>query len=230
MRGNQLERYRKEKKRTQVEAAVGLGVSQTYLSLLEAGKRPLTEELQRKAARFFRLSPTELPTGLDLPELRAVSDDRLAADLAALGYPGFAHLKRSPLKNPAVVLLSALNAEKRDARLIEALPWLVARYWDMEWNSLVKTAKAYDLQNRLGFVTNVARRVAELKGKTGTAEKLEVHELELEQSLLVREETLCNETMTRAERKWLSVRRPKDAKRWHLLTDLAPQNLDYYAW
>jgi transcriptional regulator with XRE-family HTH domain len=230
MHGEQLVQYRKERERTQVEVAVGLGVSQTYLSLLEAGKRPLTDELKRKAARFFRLSATELPTGLDLPELQAVSDDRLASDLAALGYPGFAHLKRSPLKNPAVVLLSGLNSAKRDARLVEALPWVVARYWDMEWTALVKTAKAYDLQNRLGFVTNVARRVAELRGETLTAEKLEVHESEMEHSLLVREETLCNETMTKVERKWLAIRRPKEAKRWHLLTDLAPQNLNYDVW
>ena len=119
MRGDQLEQYRKERKRTQVEAALGLGVSQTYLSLLEAGKRPLTEELQRKAAKFFRLSPTELPTGLEFPKLRAVSDERLAADLAALGYPGFAHLKRSPLKNPAVVLLSALNVKSGTPGLLK---------------------------------------------------------------------------------------------------------------
>ena len=70
----------------------------------------------------------------------------------------------------------------------------------MEWKSLVRAAKVYDLQNRLGFVTNVARRVAEFRNDRETANKLNRVELELEHSRLEREDTLCNETMTKAER------------------------------
>jgi transcriptional regulator with XRE-family HTH domain len=228
MTGHQIFKYRKEKKRTQVETARALGVSQTYLSLLEAGKRTLTEELRRKVVRFFKLAPTLVPADLKFPELRPVSDDELASDLAGLGYRGFSHVKRSRLKNPASVLLSALNSPKRDARLVEALPWVVLTFPDMEWKDLTKAAKAYDLQNRLGFVINVARRVAEFRSDSDTAAKLTRHEAELERSLLVREETLCNEPMTNAERNWLATQRPEAARRWHLLTDLSPQNVYYY--
>lgn len=228
MTGNQLTKYRKERGRTQQETARALGVSQTYLSLLESGKRPLPDKLVRKAVTFFDLAPTRMPTDLRFPVLSPVSDEKLGSDLAGLGYPGFSHLKRSRPKNPAVLLLSALNADERDVRLVEALPWLVLTFPNMEWKTLTMTAKAYDLQNRLGFVTSVAREVAEHRGHSATAQKLKRYETELERSLLVREETLCNETMTVTERRWLSNRRPEAAKRWNLMTDLSPQNLNYY--
>jgi transcriptional regulator with XRE-family HTH domain len=39
-------------------------------------------------------------------------------------------------------------------------------------------------------------------------------------SRLAREDTLCYESMTRAERAWLRSHRPADARRWNLLTDV----------
>lgn len=229
MTGRELARHRKEKKRTQVWTARALGVSQAYLSLLEAEKRPLTELLKKKAAKFFDLSPTELPTHLAPGKLGSVTDTALASDLADLGYTGFSHLKRKRArrKNPAEVLLEALNAPKRDARVVEALPWLLLTYPDLKWNEVLPAAKMYDLQNRLGYVISVARRLAELKGLSEIASTLKKHEVDLERSLLAREDTLCNETMTGTERNWLTRNRSEDARRWHLLTDLSPQSLSY---
>jgi len=229
MTGHQLAKYRREKKKTQMETARALGVSQTYLSFLEAGKRPLTKGLQTKAAKLFDLPPTEVPARLKSGELPTVTDDQLASDLADLGYLGFSHLSRAraPKKNPADVLLSALNSRKRDARLVEALPWVVLEFPDMKWKDLVMVAKAHDLQNRLGFVTDVARQVAEFRADRETANKLAQWESKLEHSKLEREDTLCNETMTAAERKWLQTQRPEAARRWHLLTSLSPHYLNY---
>lgn len=231
MTERELTNYRKQRKKTQVQTAKALGVSQTYLSLLESGKRPLTERLQRKAISFFNLPPTELPSRLSFGNLAQVSDAELAADLADLGYPGFSHLrrKRPRHKNPADVLLSALNAPQRDARVLEGLPWLVLEYPDLDWPTTARTARAYDLQNRLGFVVNVARRTAEARS-TGhiTVLKLREHETALERSKLARQDTLCNENMTNAERKWLAAERPQEAKHWNLLTGLAPHHLSYF--
>jgi hypothetical protein len=53
-------------------------------------------------------------------------------------------------------------------------------------------------------------------------------ELQFKHSLLAREDTLCNETMTNAERKWLAAQRPAAAEDWNLLTDLSPHHLNYY--
>lgn len=226
MTGNQLGQHRRKGRRTQVEAAKQLGVSQTYLSLLESGKRPVTAGLREKAVRVFGLSPAEVPAKLE--DARSVSDDQLAADLSALGYEGFSHVKPSRRKNPADVLLSALNSPNRDARLVEALPWVVLNYPDMPWAKLLKTAKSYDLQNRLGYVTHLARRAAEHRGEHDKASNLERLEHELDHSRLVREDTLCKEAMTTAERRGLETNRPPEAKHWNLLTNLSPEHLSYY--
>jgi transcriptional regulator with XRE-family HTH domain len=122
MTGRQLVQFRKQNKRTQVQAARALGVSQTYLSLLENGKRPLSAKLEAKAVRVFGLPPTEMPVKTELSKVPTVTDDQLATDLATLGYGGFSYLKKSHPKNPATVLFSALNSPKREARLVEALP------------------------------------------------------------------------------------------------------------
>lgn len=225
MNGHQLAEHRKRKSLTQVEAAKALGVSQTYLSLLEARQRPLTQKLRNKAASVFNLPPTEVRATFDV---RPVSDDQLAAELATLGYKGFSHLRKARRRNPADILLSALNARKRDARLVEALPWIVLNFIEIDRPGLYRAAKSYDLQNRLGYLTTVAKHVAEHRGDNDLAKILGHHENELMRSLLVHEDTLCNETMTEAERKWLRTHRPKDAKRWRILTDLTAESLDFY--
>ena len=70
MTGTQLVQFRKQNKRTQIEAARELGVSQTYLSMLEKGKRPLTDDLRAKAVWAFHLSPTEMPVSESLFDVR----------------------------------------------------------------------------------------------------------------------------------------------------------------
>jgi transcriptional regulator with XRE-family HTH domain len=229
MTGHKLEKLRREKGLTQVVAAQRLGVSQTYLSLLESGRRPFTEKIAKKAAKLYDL-PTAVPTRLAAGEVPAVSDADLAADLADLGYLGFSHLrrKRPRRKNPADVLLSALNAPQREARAIEALPWLVLAFPDMNWSDVTRAAKMYDLQNRLGFVVNVARGVAELQGRDSlTVNTLKEREAELERSMLAREDTLCNKGMTNAERRWLASNRSDSARHWRLLTSLSPKLVRY---
>jgi len=230
MTGHQLAEYRKQNRRTQVATARALGVSQTYLSLLEAGKRPLTGRVQKRAARFFDLQPTELPLHLTSGELPTVTDDQLAADLADLGYPGFAHLrrKRQRRKNPADVLLTGLHANDRDARVVEAFPWLVLAFPDMNWKDLTRTAKIYDLQNRLGYIVSVARLVAEDRGEAEKTAKLRSYEETLAHSRLMREDTLCNESMTNPERRWLAVNRPDEARKWNLLAGLLTRHLNHY--
>ncbi len=231
MTGDELKEYRVKCGLTQKQASQRLGVSQTCLSLVESNKRRLTESLKQKLVKKLNASPTELPARFKDYKVGKVSDERLTAELARLGYPGFSHWKPSGPKNPADVLLSALNSASRDARLVEALPWLLFTFPELDWSNVVKTAKVFDLQNRLGFVTNVAKRMAERCGNHNAALILESVEARLEGSKLAKEETLCKETMTRAEREWLKTQRPEEAKHWNLLTDLSPQHLnrDYYA-
>jgi transcriptional regulator with XRE-family HTH domain len=226
--GEQLLQARKKRNWEQAEAAQQLGISQPYLSLLEKGKRPLTKPLANRVVKVYDLSPIALPFEQFAEKLPAPGEKQLAAEIAALGYPKLAHLKRSGRqKNPAEVLLTALSAKNLDARLRDALPWIVFNFAELDWRQLIKLAKINDLQNRLGFIVSLARRLAE---KTGDKEKVKLLrslEDELSLSRLYREDTLCSSSMTDAERTWLETNRPPEARFWRLLTDLDPEHLDY---
>ena len=124
-------------------------------------------------------------------------------------------------------MLSGLSARDLNSRLTEALPWVLLKYPHLDWQSLVKAVKVRDLQNRLGFVTCVARRLAEKLGENEKAELLRSKESVLERSRLMLEDTLCHDSLTKAERKWLDTSRPAEAKYWRLLTDLTPEQLSY---
>jgi len=227
MTGNDLRLGREQKHWTQEEAALRLRVSQPYLSLMEKGLRPVPEHLGRKAATVFGLPATSLPLKTSLESVPANSGNSLATDLASLGYPGFAHLKSRGKKNPAEVLLSALSSNQLEARLVEALPWILVKYPNLNWQSLVAAAKLRDLQNRLGFVTSLARRVAEQRGEHRSAQVLREQENALSRSRLFFEDTLCDDDLTQAEKRWLEANRPDEAKYWRVLTDLSPEHLSH---
>ena len=216
---------------TQAQAAARLGVSQSYLAMLEGGKRRLTPALARRAMRALGLAPTALPPHEGNTSGRRTDTSTLAADLAALGYAGFAHLKprRWVAKNPTRVLLDALEREDLEARLVEALPWLVLKYWPLDQAWLVREAKVRDLQNRLGFVVTLARRLSERARDDEKARALADLEARLERSRLAREEPFCRASLPSAERRWLTKHRSPDARRWNLLTDWTADALRYIA-
>lgn len=225
MRAEDVSMGRKSVRLTQSQAATKLGVSQPYLCLLEAGRRAVPPRLARKVVSLYRLPATALPL-MDKPS--PADPQELAEELAALGYPGFSHLKRRKKRNPAELLCLALSRNDLDSRVTEALPWVVLNYPDLDWNWLVSRSKQNALQNRLGFVTDIARRVAEARREPGAA-SLGSYEAELENVRLAREDTLCQNFLTNAEKSWLRQQRPEEAKHWNLLTDLTPQHLSYAA-
>jgi transcriptional regulator with XRE-family HTH domain len=222
---------------TQVEAAKRLEVTQAYLSMVEGGKRLVPRGLARKAVRMLGLPPTALPLSDEGVVLRGGSD-AVAKELVVLGYPGFAHLSRGKAagggrtRNPAEVLVNALNEPELDSRVVEGLPWLAAEYADMDWDWVVRNAKLRDLQNRVGFVVGVAHQFTTSHEYGGTVaasreRKLKEYAEVLERSRLVREDTLCHDSMTEVERKWLRANRPAEAAHWNLLTDLRAENLPH---
>ena len=192
--------------------------------MVESSHRPVTSSLAKLALKVFNLPPTALP----LESLQgSVDENELQAGLGKLGYPGFAYLRGKPTRNPAQLLFSALDQPDLDSRLVEALPWLTYTYTEMDWDWLVTNAKVRDRQNRLGYVVTLARKL----GKEGTDSarlgKLAATQSLLERSRLVEEDTLCHDSMTQAERKWLRSHRPPEARHWNLLTDLDVRNLAY---
>jgi transcriptional regulator with XRE-family HTH domain len=225
-----LRAARLRKNWTQVGAAARLGVSQPYLAMLEKGERPLPGKLAVRVARLYDLAPTAVPpSGRQF--IARVDAGTLARDLAGLGYPGFAYLRTRAWKskNPAEVLLTALAQDDLEPRLVEALPWLVLRYWMLDWAWAVREAKLRDLQNRLGFVVSLARSLAargDDREKTAALGELEV---QLDRSRLAREDTLCQASMPAPERRWLAEHRSAAARHWNLLTDWTADALRYAA-
>jgi transcriptional regulator with XRE-family HTH domain len=211
-----LKRAREARGWTQAEAAERLGVSQGYVSLLESGGRPVSPRLARALRRTLGLSPSALP-----PSELNLDADSLPGVLGALGYEPFGYL-RGRVANPAAVLLSALRQNELPTRVVEALPWLALRFPEVNREWLVEQAKLHDVQNRLAYVVALA---SELDG----GGELRALVLGLEPSRLAREDTLCHDSMTEAERRWLRQHRPPQAEHWNLLTDLRPEHLPYAA-
>src|SRR5271156_592094 len=223
MTGSDLKGARQRAGWTQQQAAAALGVTQAYLSMLERGHRLVTGSVAARAMETFDLPPTALP--LEPENSLSLNDDDLKAELGTLGYPGFSYLQAQHKRNPAELLSFALNQPDLDARVVEALPWMTCEYVDMNWDWLVGHAKQNDRQNRLGFVVTLAGELAARSGDSSRSEKLNRYRELLDRSRLVREDTLCHDSMTRAERKWLEENRPPEARHWHLLTDLDLKHL-----
>jgi transcriptional regulator with XRE-family HTH domain len=204
-----LRRWREQNNLTQVDAALLLGVSQPYLSLLEKGARPVRRELRER---------------LDVvrsDRVHATTDDRLRAQLSALGYPGFAHIDPArPAPEPTVVLLDALSQPTVDARITEALPWLAREYGGtLDWPWLVQQAKFRNLQNRLGFLI-------QLVTASGVGEPaMRDARNELEKARLLAEATFCWDSMPASTRKWIRERRSPDAEHWNVVSLLRPEEM-----
>lgn len=225
MTGTDLKCAREKANCTQAQAAAKLGLTQAYLSMVERGHRRVTSIVAKRARKIFDFPPTALP--LENEMMPSLGKSELQSDLGALGYPGFGYLRSKPRRNPAQLLFFALDQIDLDARVVEALPWLTWKYVDMNWGWLVSNAKLHDRQNRLGFVVTLAGELAQKSGDSARSQKLtECHAL-LDRSRLVREDTLCHDSMTQAERKWLRLNRPPEAKHWNLLTDLDVKHLAY---
>jgi transcriptional regulator with XRE-family HTH domain len=231
MNGEKLREARLRAGWTQQQAAQRLGVTQAYLSMVEHGRRVLPSVLSRMAVEILHASPTALP-------LREVwvspssDSDKLQSELAGLGYPGFAHVRGRVRHNPAEVLLNALNKSELDTRVVEGLPWLAFTYADLDWDWAVQNAKLHDLQNRLGFVTTLASRLGASQSSSASTDeprsrRVKEYAAVLDRSRLAKEGTLCHDSLTEAERKWLRVNRPPEAAHWNLLTDMKAENLPH---
>ncbi len=227
MNGEQLLQMRISRNWEQQGAAAKLKVSQPYLSLIEAGKRRVTQKLARRAMQVFKLPPTSLPLELQSESSRTKPESLLAAQIAGLGYPKFSHLKKMRKVNPAAVLISALKTSDLDSRIVEALTWLIFNFPDMEWSKVIETAKLYDAQNRLGFLLSLSYK-SSAKPKDKNKRDLFKQLLStLEKSRLARNDSFRRESLTETEKTWLKKNRPRDARYWRVLSNLSADHLVY---
>lgn len=228
MNGEQILKERLSRNWEQVETASRLKVSQPYLSLIEAGKRPVTKSVARRAINLFDLPPTALPIENETEPANIKSPDYLVSQLANLGYGKFSHFKKKSKKiNPAIILLSALKSDDLESRIVEALPWLVCKFPQMDWSQVIKSAKISDAQNRLGYILSLAYE--KVRTETDKEKESFFKELlsDLEKSRLFCEDSFQRQNLTRSEKEWLKNNRPRNAKFWRVLSNLKAEHLAF---
>jgi hypothetical protein len=155
-----------------------------------------------------------------------VDNQLLTEMLARLGYPGFAYLStRTHKKNPSEFLLTALSQQSLDARVAAGLPWVAFKFAKPDsW--LVENARKFNLQNKLGFVVTLAKRVAESHNQSRLSELSQLEQT-LDESRLVKEDFLPRPPRTETEKQWLRNNRTEDAAHWNLLTRMRPEHIQY---
>jgi transcriptional regulator with XRE-family HTH domain len=227
MKAHELRGARLNRGFVQAQVAKHLGVSQAYVNMLEKGKRPMTPGLTRRAATLFGLSEA-LPVSEDFV-VAPTDNQHLAESLAKLKYPGFAYLRSHVAnKNPNEVLLTALGQDLLEARVAEALPWVVMQYTHGESTWLVEQARKFNLQNRLGFVVGLAAQVAEkVPNHNHRVQSLLALRAKLDAGRLAKEDVFYREPKSEGERRWLTQNRSTEAAHWNLLTDMKSEQLQY---
>lgn len=226
---------------SQGELARRLDVTQAYISQVEAGLRPITRTLAEKLGALPDLPPPVLP-----PALAAFDgqDANLAADLGALGYPPFAGGPPRRARNPAAVILAILSPAQVAPNVMNAVPWVLLSYPDLDRAWLVDEVRRRNLQNRLGFLTDLALDLARARAAReerelgsaradddGTAARDVLHALDalragLEESRLANAGTLAR-VLTATERQFFEEHRGAAARHWNLYTGLTVAQLPY---
>lgn len=227
----ELQRYRGHEMLSQARLAEALGVSQAYVSQLETGARKVSRKLAAKLAalpQLHHLPATVFPEDLDTFDR---FDRDVAADLAALGYDGHTAAEGHVPKNPAAVIVAILKRRHVAPAVTAAIPWLLIRFPELNTTWLVDQARLNNLQNRLGFLTELAYEIAETHFAAGHFDeahlvRLEAMRGELEKSRLVHEDTLARD-LTPSERQFFEEHRSETARHWNLLTGLTKEQLPY---
>ncbi|WP_295813503.1 XRE family transcriptional regulator [uncultured Nitratireductor sp.] len=125
--GPRIRRIRTAKGLTQTAMAEGMGISPSYLNLIERNQRPLTVPLILKLASVYKVDPDELQgeTGLSLAALREVfSDPLLAGEL-----PGEQELVdvAEAAPNAAAALVKLYRAYREQTDRMSDLSEMLAR-------------------------------------------------------------------------------------------------------
>lgn len=125
--GPRIRRIRNAKGLTQTAMAEGLGISPSYLNLIERNQRPLTVQLILKLASVYRIDPEELQTqsGGSIAALKEVfADPLLAGEL-----PGDQELIEiaEAAPNASAAMVKLFRAYREQAERLSDLTELLAR-------------------------------------------------------------------------------------------------------
>jgi hypothetical protein len=184
----------------------------------------MSREVSQRAVDMFGADATALALHVE----QRHTEGELAAELGALGYPGYAHLSGTG-RNPAELLFDALDRSDLDVRTIEGLPWVILKYPYLDWAWLIREVKLRNRQNRLGFLVTVSSKLAFRMGRADVHGHLVPVLRELEDARLAKKDTLCQESWPPSRRRHVRSVRSKLAAHWNLDTGLEEGDLVHYA-
>ena len=129
--------------------------------------------------------------------------------------------------NPAAVIIAIIRRRHVAPAVMSAIPWVLLHFPDLDTRWLVDRARLANLQNRLGFLTDLALAIARPRVASGRFDQshlsaLESLRAELEDSRLAKEDTLARE-LSPAERQFFADNRSDLARHWNLLTGLTKE-------
>ena len=155
------------------------------------------------------------------------SDDEIVAELARLGFPGFAYYAKRGQEScdPAELLLDAIDRPDLDARIVEGLPWIPFRFPDLRWDWLIFEAETRGRQNRLRFVASLAKSTAERRSMTKLSSTLFAVIGRIDQIRLEMNDTLCQESWPSVQRQAAHQQRSALAAHWDLDTRVTESDL-----
>jgi hypothetical protein len=150
------------------------------------GYRPLPARLVSLAVRKLHLAPTALPM---LPPLATqfapVAPDELASALARLGSRDSDTKQARGGIQPAFLVAGTLVHLDLEVRIVEALPWILSKFHDLDWIWLIAQCRLLNVQNQLGYLIVLARQL----GNSTADVNLKSALFNLEESRLVVEGT-----------------------------------------
>ncbi len=229
-----LKRLRKERRRTQVEVAALLGLSQAQLSKVESGRASLSAEQLVQLLRHF-----SLPLNYFVEADKSMKSEDDAQLQNALVHLGATHLRTVPnvavperLVAPEAVILEVLLAPS--ARFVTALsPVIVQQCESLNFHRIAAKLQTHGIEYRIWWVVDgiyqavherlktpyLSRRIDRLYQRAYLLlgrKKLDV--ATVQEQLGDREDELDRDLISKKTIKLVKQSRDKLAKHWHIVT------------
>jgi transcriptional regulator with XRE-family HTH domain len=216
-----LRNYRVHAGLTQNDLATKAGTRQSRLAVMESKKSsalPRLEWLER-VANSLGADVSELLSERKLSAVQSLSslpedEENLAAHLKELGAPLTGPAKKGRPFGPEAVVLGVLRTPS--ARLVECVPAVLSMN-DMRRQKLLRLAYKRRLVNRLGFVVDVARKLAQNDNPERASELRGLSRQLWAKRNRLGEEFLMKDMPDNAEfRNWVRKKTPGPGKKWRV--------------
>jgi transcriptional regulator with XRE-family HTH domain len=216
-----LRTYRLKAGLSQTDLAQKAGTPQPRLAVMESAKNPTLPRLDwlLRVANALNVKVVDLLSETTASKTGSLSslpenEEVLAAHLKELGAPLTGSSNTSRVFSPEAVVLGALRAPS--ARTLEVVPGVLCKN-DMSHAKLLRLANERGLVNRLGFVVDVAYRLAQESDGRRASELRRLSEQLWPKRNKDAEEFLMKEMPQDAElKRWLKRKTPQAGKKWHV--------------